>query len=71
MRKASSTAICEKPRVWAPKLGGPKDFDLAPDGKRLAVILPVETPEAPRPEHEVTFLFNFFDYLRRRVPVGR
>jgi hypothetical protein len=31
--------------------------------------MPVDTREAPKPEHEVTFLFNFFDYLRRRVPV--
>ena len=28
-------------------------------------------PEAPKPEHEVTFMFNFFDELRRRVPVAK
>jgi Tol biopolymer transport system component/tRNA A-37 threonylcarbamoyl transferase component Bud32 len=61
--------VPERPRVWVSKLGGSTDFDLAPDGKRLAVVMPVATPEAPKPEHEVTFLFNFFDYLRRRVPV--
>jgi hypothetical protein len=61
--------VPEKPQVWVSKLGGSTDFDLAPDGKRLAVVMPVATPEAPKPEHEVTFLFNFFDYLRRRVPV--
>jgi hypothetical protein len=27
------------------------------------------TPEPPKPEHEVTFVFNFFDELRRPVPV--
>jgi hypothetical protein len=61
--------VAEKPRVWLLKLGGATDFDLSADGKRLAAVMPVETREAPKPEHEVTFLFNFFDYLRRRVPV--
>ena len=67
----------EKPRVWAASLGGATEgegvvwFDLAPDGKRVAVELPVATSEAPKPEHEVTFLFNFFDELRRRVPLGK
>jgi hypothetical protein len=63
--------VAEKPRVWLSKLGGMTDFDLVPDGKRLVIVLPANTQEAPKPEHEVTFLFNFFDYLRRRVPVGR
>jgi serine/threonine protein kinase len=63
--------VPEKPRVWVSKLGGATWFDLAPDGKRLAVVTPVETSEAHKPDHEVTFLFNFFDELRRRVPVGK
>jgi hypothetical protein len=36
----------------------------APDGTRLAVVMPVDTPEARKPEHEVTFVFNFFDEPR-------
>ena len=63
--------VAEKPRVWAAKLGGATDFDLSPDGKRLAVVTPVETPEPRKPEHEVTMVFNFFDELRRRAPVGK
>jgi len=62
--------VAEKPRVWIEDLGG-RDLDLAPDGKRVAVLVPVDTPEAQRSAHEVTFLFNFFDELRRRVPVGK
>jgi hypothetical protein len=46
-------------------------FDLAPDGKRLAMEMPVATPEPPKPQHEVTFVLNFFDELRRRVPLGK
>ncbi len=69
--------VAEKPRVWAAKLawatkvGGATWFDLAPDGKHLAVEVPAGTPEPPKPEHEVTLVFNFFDELRRRVPVGK
>ena len=62
--------VPDKPRVWA-KLGGATDFDLSADGRRLAVIMPVGPSESPKPVHEVTFLFNFFDELRRRVPVGK
>ena len=58
--------VVDRPRVRVAKLGGP-EFDLAPDGTRLAVLAPVDTPKA---EHEVVFLLNFFDELRRRVPVG-
>jgi eukaryotic-like serine/threonine-protein kinase len=59
--------VAEKPRVWIAKLGGTQ-WDLAPDGKRVAVLTPVAA-ETPKPDHEVTILFNFFDELRRRVPV--
>jgi hypothetical protein len=42
--------------------------DLAPDAKRVAVILPVDTPDTPKQDHEVVVLFNFLDELRRKVP---
>jgi hypothetical protein len=63
------TFVAEKPRVWIAKLGGTQ-WDLAPDGKRVAVLTPVETADAPKQEHEVVFVEHFFDELRRRVPVG-
>ena len=56
-----------------PKLGAVEGlrsaWDLAPDGKRLAVVMPVETTKESKAEHEVVFLENFFGDLRRRVPV--
>jgi dipeptidyl aminopeptidase/acylaminoacyl peptidase len=67
------TFVAEKPRVWIAKLGGAAGYamwDLAPDGKRVAVLAPAESAEAPKQDHEVVFLENFFDELRRRVPVG-
>jgi len=61
------TFVAGKPRVWIAKLGG-TGWDVAPDGKRVLVLTPVESAEAPKQEHEVVFLENFFDYLRQRVP---
>ena len=76
------TFVADKPRVWIATLGGTPlqvpnsaqqmDWDLAPDGKRVAVLTPlVENAEARTQEHEVVFLENFFDELRRRVPSGK
>lgn len=62
------TFVAEKPRVWIAKVGG-TDWDLAPDGKRIAVVTPVGEPEAPTQDHTVVFLQNFLDYLKQRVPL--
>jgi serine/threonine protein kinase/Tol biopolymer transport system component len=62
--------VADNPRVWIAKLGGTA-WDLAPDGKRLAVLTPVDSTEVPKPEHEVVFILNFFDELRRRAPAGK
>jgi serine/threonine-protein kinase len=64
------TFAAEKPRVWIAKLGG-TEWDLAPDGKRVAVLTPVRSAEAPTREHELVFLLNFSDELQRRVPQRR
>jgi serine/threonine-protein kinase len=62
-----------KPRVWSDRqiqpVGNSMNFTISPDGKRFAVF-PV--PDAKdRGAAHVTFLLNFFDELRRRVPAGR
>jgi len=62
--------VAEKPRVWISKLGGTV-ADVAPDDKRVAVITPVESTEAPKQDHEIVMLLNFFDEVRRRVPAGK
>jgi hypothetical protein len=62
------TFIAEKPRVWIAKLGGTL-FDVAPDGRRVAVLAPVAAADAPEQEHEVVLVQNFFDELRRRAPL--
>jgi Tol biopolymer transport system component len=61
------TFVADRPRVWIAKLGG-TDWDLAPDGKRVALLTPVGPEDAPKEEHDVVFLENFVDELQRRVP---
>jgi serine/threonine-protein kinase len=69
--------IPDKPRLWSEKqlanLGnvGTSTYDLAPDGKRIAALIPVETAEAQKAQNHVIFLENFFDEVRRKVPVGK
>ena len=63
--------VADKPRAWTARLAGLGGFDVAPDGTRLAVTLPVTTREAPRSDHTVVLLQNFLDELRRRAPADR
>jgi hypothetical protein len=68
--------VADKPRAWSEKqigtvAAGLLNVDLAPDGKRIAAMMPVETAEAQKAQRHVTFLMNFFDELRRKVPVGK
>jgi Tol biopolymer transport system component len=62
-----SSFVASKPRLWSNQqlfTPGFTNLDLAPDGKRFA-ILPAP---ATRGDVRVTVLLNFFDELRRRVP---
>jgi Tol biopolymer transport system component/DNA-binding winged helix-turn-helix (wHTH) protein len=62
------------PQVWSQRplldVGSPPvgTFDLAQDGKRLAVVLNTDGTADPTPITHLTFLLNFFDDLRRRIP---
>jgi hypothetical protein len=65
----------EKPRPWSPGLFSIRGLtysglDIHPDGKRVAVL---RTPDAGPNSAvtKVTFLFNFFDELRRKLPSGK
>jgi hypothetical protein len=68
---SGDTFVAEKPRVWLAKLDGLENWDVSPDGKRIVAAVPVRSAApAPAPQnvHEVVFLENFFDELRRRAP---
>ena len=62
--------VAEKPRVWSEKriadigLNG-NNYDVAPDGKRVAALMPVEQGHS-----HVILLMNFFDQLRRQLPLS-
>jgi serine/threonine-protein kinase len=69
--------VPDKPRVWSDRrladFGtiGFSNYDLAPDGKRIAALMPVETTEAQQAQNHVVFLENFSDELQRKVPAGK
>jgi serine/threonine protein kinase len=63
----------DKPRVWSdqpimPSRTG-RSFDLHPDGDRVAVGAPSNQSEEKL--DKVTFVFNFFDELRRIAPPSK
>jgi Tol biopolymer transport system component len=61
----------EKPRVWVDRrfVSRPpgKDFDLHPDGERVAMA-PAPDVDAAAKQDRVTFVFNFIDELRKLAP---
>jgi serine/threonine protein kinase len=65
----------DKPQFWSPAqfadLGtGIKTGDLHPDGKRFAVLKTPGTEQNAAVNH-VSFIFNFFDEISRKVPPGK
>jgi hypothetical protein len=54
-----------RPHLWSETQASLQGFDLMPDGKRIVGIPSVPQKE---PTHAI-FLLNFFDELRRKVPL--
>ncbi len=69
--------VPDKPRVWSDKrladFGpiGISNYDVAPDGKRIAALMPVDTLEAQQTQSHVIFMENFSDELQRKVPTSK
>lgn len=68
--------VPEKPKVWSEKRLADaginfRNFDLSPDSKRIAVLMPAEGEEKQNPQTHVVFLLNFFDEVRRRASVTK
>ncbi len=65
--------VPDKPREWSDKqlanLGsvGISNYGLAPDGMRIAALMPGGTEEGQKAQNHVIFLENFFDEVRRRT----
>jgi serine/threonine-protein kinase len=45
-------------------------YDVAPDGRRIVGLFPLEAPSERRAQRHVVFLLNFADEIRRRVGTG-
>jgi len=69
--------VAGKPLPWSNKQLaniGPAGWDLdrAPDGKRfVATVSRADSAGEPKVSVQVTFLLNFFDEVRRRIPTGK
>ena len=65
-----SVFVADKPRLWSDRrlaaIVG-RNLDIAPDGKRFIVTMPVDAPADQKALNHVTFLQNFSDEVRRRV----
>jgi len=72
VQERGDSLLIEPPRVRfdkrIPTFGSAKSYDPAPDGKHVVALMPADTPEEPH--DRVIFLLNFFDELRRRVPLN-
>jgi serine/threonine-protein kinase len=60
-----------QPRAWSPtpvrRTGTRQNFDITPDGK-LVVMFPGSAGTKEQGTVHITFLLNFFDEIRRRIP---
>jgi hypothetical protein len=74
-RRKGDAFTAEKPRPWMDQslaeFGQQRSYDPAPDGKRVAALMPVETAETQKAQNHVFFLENFFDEVRRKAPVSK
>jgi serine/threonine-protein kinase len=63
------TFVSDKPRVWSvaklANTGLTPNFDLAPDGKRAVVLMPVERPAPVDAESHAILVMNLPNELRR------
>ncbi len=64
--------VADQPRLWSERslantVNATRNVDLAPDGKRILAVMEDEGPKSSY----VLYVENFFDELRRRVPVNK
>jgi Tol biopolymer transport system component len=73
-RVEGNSFMADKPQVWSQQVIDSfgtrfRRWDISPDGKRAIVAIPADD-KSRKPAH-LTFLLNFTDDLRRRVPAGK
>ena len=67
--------LAGRPQVWSGKqladVGLTSNYDVAPDGRHFAVLMPAEGTEARDKQNHLMLVVNFFDEVRRRVAQGK
>jgi hypothetical protein len=71
-RAQGDSFIADRPHAWSEKTIASTgvlatNYDLAPDGKSIAALMPAETAKGQTAQSHVIFLENFFDEVRRRT----
>jgi Tol biopolymer transport system component len=65
--------VADVPQQWSERrladIGPVTNYDVSPDGKRILAVMEAAPTDQNR-AHHVVFLLNFFDELRRRLPVS-
>ena len=64
--------VSDRPRIWSQvrlaNWGNAMNYDLAPDGSRFAVLMPVlDSPTTQEQRGHATLVLNFFDDVRQRA----
>jgi len=49
-------------------IGTPRNYDIAPDGKRFIVVMPATSAEAKRAGPQINVVLNWVEELKQRVP---
>src|SRR5262249_14349162 len=60
-----------KPRLWADRqifYSGASNIDIAPNGKKFAVLVLPQSPPGEKTSLPVTMLLNYSDHFRRSIP---
>jgi Tol biopolymer transport system component len=69
---SGDTFSASRPRPWSPRniynTGLFQDFDIFPDGKRAIAVLNNDATTNASSAPKATFLVNFFDELKRKLP---
>lgn len=72
---SGDTFRAEKPNVWSTGVFADRtsawNFSLNPDGKRFAVLKVGGAETAQTTVNKVSFIFNFSDEVKRKVPGGK
>jgi len=49
----------------------PRRYDITPDGRILGIVPAGQTPSGAAAAPEIQVVFNWFEELKARVPVGK